>query len=122
MNSSIRHGWFTEHRGWEDFCSAGIGILIVLSPSLISAEVDSAVAISAGLIGVIITMLALLEIMSLARWEEVLELLCGLWVGFSPLIFGYGGTLALAHFVLGGAVIALALLELWQDWNRQLTA
>lgn len=122
MNSSIRHGWLTEHRGWEDFCSAAIGVLIVLSPSLVTAEASTAVAINAGLIGVVVTMLALLEIMSLARWEEVLEFLCGLWVGLSPLIFGYGGTLALAHFALGGAVIVLALFELWQDRNRNFAA
>jgi hypothetical protein len=118
MSSTLKHGWLTEHRGWEDFCSAALGVLIVLSPSLAAAEASTAVAINAGLIGVVITMLALLEVMSLARWEEVLEFLCGLWLGLSPLIFGYEGTLALAHFALGGAVIALALLELWQDRNR----
>jgi hypothetical protein len=120
MNTSVKHGWFTEHRGWEDFCSAGCGVLIVLSPLLAPGEVTVAAIISAGLIGVLITMLALLEIMQLQRWEEVLEFACGLWVGVSPLVFGYGGTLRLAHFVLGGAVAVLALLELWQDRRRRL--
>ena len=67
-----------------------------------------------------ITMLALLEIMSLQRWEEVLELACGLWVTASPILLGYGGSLRLCHFLLGGLVCALALLELWQDRNRRL--
>ncbi len=122
MNTTIRHGWFTEHRGWEDFCSAGLGILILLSPILVGAEATTAITISAGLVGVVITMLALLEIMSLQRWEEVLELLCGLWVVISPMVFNYGGTLRLAHFVLGGLVVLLALLELWQDRKRRLDA
>ncbi len=122
MNTTIRQGWFTEHRGWEDFCSAGLGVLILLSPILVGAEATTAITISAGLVGVVITMLALLEIMSLQRWEEVLELLCGLWVVISPMVFNYGGTLRLAHFVLGGLVVLLALLELWQDRKRRLDA
>ena len=122
MNTTVKHGWFTEHRNWEDFCSAGLGVLIVLSPVLAGTEPATIVYISAGLVGVTITMLALLEIMSLQRWEEVLELLCGLWIVVSPLIFNYGGTLRLAHFVLGGLVALLALLELWQDRARRLEA
>jgi len=120
MNTSVAKGWFTEHRHWEDLCSAGIGVLIVLSPIVAGADVGIAAAISAGLTGVIITMIALLEIMSLQRWEEVLELACGLWVVVSPLVLDYGGTLRLCHFVLGVAVVVLALIELWQDRNRRL--
>lgn len=122
MSTTFTHGWFSEHRGWEDFCSAGLGVLILLSPILIGAEATTAIIISAGLVGILITMLALLEIMSLQRWEEVLELLCGLWVVASPLVFNYGGTLRLAHFALGGLVVVLALLELWQDRKRRLDA
>ena len=68
----------------------------------------------------LITMIALLEVMSLQRWEEVLELVCGAWVVAAPYVLGYGGVLRISHFVLGAAVVVLALLELWQDRNRQL--
>jgi len=120
-NTPIKHNWLTEHRGWEDFCSAGLGLLIVLSPVIAGAEVTTAATISAGLVGVLIIALALLEIMSLQRWEEVLELVCGLWVVISPLVFSYDGALRLAHILLGAAVAVLALLELWQDRNRRMT-
>lgn len=120
MSTSVKQSWFTEHRGWEDFCSAGLGVLIVLSPGLLGANVGTAIVISAGLTGVLITMIALLEIMSLRRWEELLELVCGLWVVASPIVLSYGGALRLSHFVLGAAVVVLALLELWQDRNRRL--
>jgi hypothetical protein len=86
------------------------------------AEASTAIIISAGLAGIVITMLALLELMSLERWEEVLEFVAGAWVVVSPLVLGYGGVLGLSHFVLGAAVIMLALLELWQDRNRRLGA
>ena len=120
MNTSIGKDWFTKHRSWEDFCSAGLGVLIVLSPSLFGTDVGGAIAISAGLTGVLITMIALLEVMSLQRWEELLELVCGLWVAASPLVFGYGSALRISHFALGAGVVLLALLELWQDRNRRL--
>ncbi|GAB4354220.1 MAG: SPW repeat protein [Kiloniellaceae bacterium] len=120
MHASLKFSWITEHRGWEDFCSAGLGLLIVLSPALAGVEASTAATVSAGLAGVLIIALALLEIMSLQRWEEVLELICGLWVVVSPLFFDYGGALRLAHFLIGAAVAVLALLELWQDRNRRL--
>ncbi|MEQ8354937.1 MAG: hypothetical protein RH942_05320 [Kiloniellaceae bacterium] len=119
MNASFNGSWLTGHRGWEDFLSAGLGVLIVLSPSLVAPEVGPIVLISAGLAGILITMLALLEIVSLQRWEEVLELACGIWVALAPLALDYSGSLRLLHFALGGAVALLALLELWQDRNRR---
>ena len=113
MNISARKGWFDRHRGWEDYCSAMLGVLIVLSPSLAGTDVGTAVSISAGLTGVLIAMIALLEIMALERWEEVLELVCGAWIVVSPVVLNYGGVLRFSHFVLGGLVVGLALLELW---------
>ncbi len=113
-----KYGWFTEHRSWEDYLSAAIGVLIVLSPAMAGAEVGTTVTISIGFVGVMITMLALLEVMAIQRWEEVLELICGAWVIVSPIVLNYGGTLRVLHFVLGGIVVALALLEIWQDRNR----
>ena len=80
LNTTLKHGWFTEHRSWEDFCSAGLGILIVLSPVLVGENPATSVAISAGLVVVVITRLALQEVMSLQRREEVLQLRCGLGV------------------------------------------
>ena len=118
MAYSLGHSWITEHRRWEDFLSAAIGVLVVLSPSLAAGNFASAVTISTGFVGVMIVALAMLELMSLQRWEEVLELICGAWVIASPIVLNYGGPLRVWHFVLGGIVAALALLELAQDRNR----
>lgn len=121
MTASTESGPFAKHRGWEDLCSAACGVLIVLSPALAYEEVGTAVIISTGLAGVLITMLAMLELMDQQRWEEVVELACGLWIVLSPLVFDYGGLLRISHFVLGAAVAVLALLELWQDRSRSAT-
>jgi len=47
MDASIRKGWFTDHRGWEDVLAAACGVLIVLSPALDPAPATAAVGISA---------------------------------------------------------------------------
>ncbi len=120
MAYSLGHSWITEHRGWEDYLSAAIGVLVVLSPALAAGNAATAVTISTGFVGVMIVALAMLELMSLQRWEEVLELICGAWVIASPFVLNYGGQLRVWHFVLGGVVVALALLELAQDRNRNL--
>jgi len=122
MVISSQHDWFTEHRGWEDFFSAGLGVLIVLSPALAMTEENIAITINAGLIGVIITAVGLLEVMALQRWEEIIELIAGAWMVVAPFVLQYGDALRVAHIVLGGLVAALAIFELWQDRNRRLKA
>ena len=118
MDNTIQHSWFSEHRRWEDICSALFGGFILLSP--IMTDISAAIAINAGLFGIIIVALALFELMSLQRWEEVLEFACGGWIIASPFVFQYGGELRMIHMILGAAVSALALFELWQDRNRNL--
>jgi hypothetical protein len=59
--------------------------------------------------------------MDLRRWEESLELLFGLWLMASPFVFGYAGgseMLMIWHLAIGGIVVLLAILELWQDWTK----
>ena len=118
MEISTHHSWFTEHRGWEDFCSALFGVLIILSP--IVDGISTLIAINAGLFGVLIVGLALVEYMALQRWEEVLELSCGGWIMAAPFVMQYGNDLRLVHLILGGGVVFLALFELWQDRKRSM--
>jgi hypothetical protein len=56
-----------------------------------------------------------------ASWEEIINAICGLWLIVSPLIFGYSaaGQLRFWHFGLGALVTIIALVELWQDRQRQ---
>ena len=118
MDNLAKHSWFSEHRGWEDICSALFGGLILLSP--VVSDASTIIAVNAGLFGVLIVGLAMLELVSLQRWEEILELACGGWIIASPFVFQYGGDLRLMHLIFGGAVVILALFELWQDRNRDL--
>ena len=110
---------FNVHYLWEDLFSMGLGILIVLTSWIFGDVGSQTVAANAVIVGILILALGASEFLDLRRWEEGLETACGLWLIASPFIFGYAdaGTLRYWHFVLGAAVVLLAMLELWQDWK-----
>jgi hypothetical protein len=118
--------FFNTHRTWEDWLGMLLGVLIVVSPwfpSQASHEVIDAdrsyVILNTFVVGMIVFGLAQLEYVALRRWEEVAGILVGLWLIASPYIFGYhgDGMLRFYHSSLGGLVLLLAALQLWQDWD-----
>ena len=112
-------GFFKTHRSWEDWFGMLIGVLIGISPWLAEQQSDPAVMWNAVLVGALVLVLAQLEYVSLQRWEEIGEIIVGLWLIASPFIFGYAeaGLLRYWHFVLGAIIALLATWELWQDWR-----
>ena len=110
---------FNVHYGWEDCASMALGALIVLTSWLVGDGGSQPVATNATIVGILVLALGASEVVDLRRWEESLEAVCGLWLIASPFVFGYadGGTLRYWHFVLGIAVVLLAVLELRQDWE-----
>ncbi len=110
---------FNVHYVWEDCASMGLGALIVLTSWIVSDAGSQAAAVNAVIVGILVLALGASEFLDLRRWEEGLESACGLWLIASPFVFGYAyaGTLRFWHFVLGIAVVLLAVLELRQDWN-----
>jgi hypothetical protein len=103
-----------------------LGVLIALSPwfptqtshELVDAE-RGFVILNTITIGILVFGLAQLEYMALRRWEEVAAIVVGLWLIASPYVFGYSGdgVLRFWHSSLGGLVVLLAALQLWQDWD-----
>jgi hypothetical protein len=110
---------FSVHYLWEDCVSVVLGVLIALTSWMVGDAGSQAVAANAAIIGTLVLVLGVSEFFYLRRWEEGLETACGLWLIASPFVFGYAdaGTLRYWHFALGAAVVLLAVLELWQDWN-----
>ena len=115
--------FFKTHRSWEDWLGMLLGVLIVLSPwfpTQASPEIAgdrNYVILNTFTVGVIILSLGQLEYLALQRWEEVAEIVLGLWLIASPYMFGYSGDglLVFWHSSLGGLVVLLAALQLWQD-------
>jgi hypothetical protein len=108
-----------QHRRWEDIALMILGAAIMISPMFVEAGNTTIVAATA-LVGAALVVLGGVEQLALRRWEEFLVLLGGLWMMASPFILSYGAPLRNWHIVLGAAVAILALLELWQDRNRDL--
>jgi hypothetical protein len=110
---------FNVHYLWEDLVSMCLGALIVLTAWMVGDVGSQTVAANATIVGILVLALGASEFLDLRRWEEGLETACGLWLIASPFIFGYAdaGTLRYWHFVLGAAVVLLAMLELRQDWT-----
>lgn len=122
MATIHEQSWYnlTKHRRWEDLASLAIGLVVLLAPMIIQETHEARVYFSAGFAGCMIAALALLEMVSLRRWEELLEMAFGLWLAISPYVLGYGGATATLHVVAGIAVILLAILEYWQDRDRKI--
>lgn len=123
--SGIR--FFDTHRSWEDWFGMLLGVLIVLSPWLTRepnlgfgqlSEPGFAILCTV-IAGVLVFGLAQMEYIVLQRWEEGCEMALGLWLIVSPYLLGYSGDgmLRFWHTELGGVVLLLAALKLWQDWN-----
>ena len=108
---------FGNHRTWEDWLGMILGVVICASPWLTGQTASTTVVANTVVIGLVVLGLAVLQLVRLQLWEEILAVLCGLWLITSPFNFAYGGALAAWHFVLGAIVILLAAAELWQDWR-----
>jgi hypothetical protein len=108
------------HRTWEDGVGLLLGVTIGLTPWFYNEPSVPAVVLNSALIGLAVLMLAQLELVHWRRWEEIAQLACGLWLAASPFFFDYAHQdhLRFWHWALGGAVVALAVLELWQDRRR----
>ena len=109
--------FFNEHRTWEDWVGIVLGVMIGLSPWF-AGQSDQLPMLNAIAVGLLVLLLAEMELVDLHRWQETGEILLGLWLVASPFVFGYeAGVLATWHFALGGIVVLLAVIELWQDWK-----
>ncbi len=114
------------HRTWEDWCGMLLGVLIVLSPwfpTQTSHEVvdtdRSFMILNSFTVGILVLGLAQLEYVALQRWQEIAEIVLGLWLIASPAIFGYSddNLMLFWHSALGVLVVLLGALQLWQDWE-----
>jgi len=115
-----------SHPAWEDVLGFGLGVLIVLTPMLVTETVDKTVQLATTSIGLFIVFLAIVERIQVLEkaeerareWEEVLEAALGGMLIALPFLCGYSteGTLRYWHYALGGTVMLLAIYELRRDY------
>ncbi|TAK48187.1 MAG: hypothetical protein EPO23_08915 [Xanthobacteraceae bacterium] len=117
----------STHRAWEDYLSILLGLLMIVSPFMstgINTSTEPTIVLNAVVVGGLVCIVGLLELAWLDRWEEWLGLALGAWMAYAPWALGYTqhSGLTLTHVVLGGLMIILSLLEIWQDRNRAFTS
>lgn len=107
------------HPSWLDWIGIGLGAIIGLTPWFTNYAADGSLPLITMMIGVLVLALSSLELVQLSRWEESVEIACGVWLASLPFIYGYAdaGSLRYWHFLLGTAVVLIALFELWHDWH-----
>jgi len=115
-----------SHPAWEDVLGFGLGVLIVLTPMLVTETVGKTVQLATTAIGLLILIAAFVERMQIfegaeeraREWEGVLEAVLGAALIGMPFLFGYSteGTLRYWHYYLGGVVFLLAIVELRRDY------
>lgn len=111
-----------EHRRWQDIVVMILGAAILVSPMFGDTTSNTMMVVTIALAGAAILILGGVEQLFLRRWEEFLAFLCGAWVMLAPFVLEYGGPLRMWHIGLGAAVVVLAVLELWQDNDRNLAS
>ncbi|MGB3388380.1 MAG: hypothetical protein WBA88_10405 [Pseudaminobacter sp.] len=114
--------WLAEHRRWQDIALMVLGAAILVSPMFGDTTSNTIMVVTIALAGAAILILGGVEQLFLRRWEEFLAFLCGAWVMLAPFVLEYGGPLRMWHIGLGALVALLAILELWQDNDRNLAS
>ncbi|KQT22768.1 MULTISPECIES: SPW repeat protein [unclassified Bradyrhizobium] len=132
-----RIAFLKSHRTWEDYLGIFLGILIVMTPFFIAGAtrghvwhnsflefiigrpINHALMLNALVVGLVVFIFATFELTHRNRWEEVGQVLAGIWLMASPFVLSYAATGQLRwwHFFLGALVALLGFYEFWQDWR-----
>ena len=107
----------SESGRWEGWANMVFGLLLAASPWLLRFSGLEAVTLNAVIIGGLICALSALALTLLDSWEAYISGLLGVWAILSPWLIGFTAydTAMLAHFGLGALVVAVAMIEIWQD-------
>ncbi|WP_374299314.1 SPW repeat protein [Ferrovibrio sp.] len=105
-----------EARRWQDWANMALGIALAGSPWLLGYRGLEEATMNAVIIGLLVFALSALALTLLDRWEAYINAVLGLWAGLSPWLLGFTGydMALLAHLGIGGSVVLIAVLEIWQ--------
>jgi heme/copper-type cytochrome/quinol oxidase subunit 3 len=96
--------------------NAVLGLILQISPWLLGFTTTAAAAWTAGIGGIVITVISFAAFIHLREWKEWVSLMTGLSLVTAPWLFGFAAIPPAvgAHVVIGLLVTALAAIELWR--------
>lgn len=102
-------------RSQTNLLNAMFGLLLFVSPWLLGFS--DAAAWNAWISGAVLVAVSLTAITYFAEWEEWIDLAVGGWILASPwtLNFPADSPQVKIHVLVGGIVVVLAAVELWQE-------
>jgi hypothetical protein len=108
---------FAKMKHWQDPLNLVLGLWMIVSPWVLAYQAESAATTNAVVLGVLIAVLAALELFNVAAWEEWTNFVLGIWLAVSPWLLGFSATTAaMANaLVVGIVVAALAIWALGTD-------
>jgi len=113
-------------RRWQDQLILVLGLWLIAAPFVLAYPEQSRQMANAMLAGIVLVLLASLDLYKTYVWAVVINLLVGVWVAVSPWVLGVIGPndVMWNELVVGAAVVVLALWELrtdpelYQRWHR----
>lgn len=104
-------------RRWQDWLILLIGLWLCVSPIAFGYPADSAPAINALAVGVIMAALAVFDLYKTYVWAVVINIAVGIWTMLSPWLIGADADtmMATSLFLSGLATVVLGLWEMRSD-------
>jgi hypothetical protein len=99
---------------WEDWIGAILGFWLLASPNVLEYG-ERAASQNAFLIGVLLVVIAFVEITVFRPWEEWINVILGAWLLVSPWVLGASLPATTNLVVVGALVLGLALYEIWDE-------
>lgn len=107
-----------EKRRWQDWANLVLGLWLFVSPRALDYSGVTAAAWNAYVIGAGILVCAVIAARIPKAWEEIINMVLGVWLVLSPFVLGYSGMTEIAlHSVLVG-ILATAF-AIWAMSNDQ---
>jgi hypothetical protein len=101
-------------RHWEDWASWGLALWLLISPWAVDFSFETPATRNAVVAGTLLLALEVVTLSAFRTWEEWANVAVGGWLVVSPFILAVASGGARVNFiVVGGAVVLLALYELW---------
>lgn len=97
---------------WQDPVNLVVGLWLMASPWVLAFDGTKAPTVNAVVFGFLIAALASLAMFKVMAWEELVNVVLGVWLAVSPWVLGFTTLVAaMWNAVLAGIVVAV--LTLW---------
>lgn len=77
---------------WQDWVNLVLGVWLILAPLFGLAVAGSAAAWNGHIVGAVVAVFALWALAQPRRWEEWINLVCGVWLIIAPFALGFGAS------------------------------